>query len=72
MAPEEALRGYASWSAYAAFVEDLTKTLEVGKWADVTVMDLDPLVVGSSDPGRLLEGRVLLTLVAGKIGHDAS
>ena len=37
MAPEEALRGYTSWSTHAAFVEDLTVALEVGKWADVTV-----------------------------------
>lgn len=68
---EEAVRGYTKWSAYAAFAEDETGVLAPGRWADVTVMDVDPFVVGSSDaPGRLLDGRILLTVVDGEIVHD--
>jgi predicted amidohydrolase YtcJ len=70
--PEEALRGYTSWAAYAGFVEDRTGTLAPGKWADITVMDLDPLEVGESDPGRLLQGKILMTIVGGRIVYQGS
>jgi hypothetical protein len=39
-------------------------------WADITVMDLDPLTVGESDPGRLLEGQILATVVGGRVVFD--
>jgi predicted amidohydrolase YtcJ len=65
MTAEEALRGYTSWSAYAAGWEDRTGVLEPGMWADITVTDIDPLVLGESEPGRLLEGRILATFVGG-------
>ncbi len=71
LTPEEAVRGYTSWSAHAAFVEDEAGILEQGRWADVTVIDTDPFVVGSSEePGRLLEGTVLMTIVGGKVVFD--
>ncbi len=65
--PEEAIRAYSSWAAYAAFVEDETGVLERGRWADITVMEIDPFVVGSTEPERLLEGSILLTIVAGEV-----
>ncbi|MEE4381916.1 MAG: amidohydrolase [Pseudomonadales bacterium] len=64
---EEALRAYTSWSARASFLEDETGTVEVGKRADLTVLDLDPLAVAASDPAGLLEGDVLLTVVDGEV-----
>jgi predicted amidohydrolase YtcJ len=67
MTPEEALRGYTVWPAYAAFLENQTGTIAPGRWADITVTDLDPFVVGSTDPAQLLRGSVLLTIVSGKI-----
>jgi predicted amidohydrolase YtcJ len=67
MTPEEALRGYTGWGAYAAFLEGVTGVLSPGRWADITVTDLDPLVVGATDPGRLLEGSILMTIVDGII-----
>jgi hypothetical protein len=70
MTPEEALRGYTIWGAYSAFVENETGTLEPGKWADITVMDIDPLAVGKTNPDKLLEGKILLTMVAGNIVYD--
>jgi hypothetical protein len=71
VAPEEALRAYTTWAAYAAFWEKETGALAPGRWADLTVLDLDPLVVGEEDPGRLLQGRVLATIVEGRVVHDA-
>lgn len=67
MTAEEALRGYTLWGAYAAGLEDEMGSLEPGKWADITIMDIDPLVVGSTEPGRLLSGRIVGTLVGGEV-----
>ena len=71
MTPEEALRGYSTWAAYAAFAEADRGTLAAGRAADITVMDIDPLVVGSTKPEDLLKGRIRLTMVGGRIVHDA-
>jgi predicted amidohydrolase YtcJ len=72
MTPEEALRGYTVWAAYASSREELTGSLEVGKWADLTVLSIDPLAVGTTDPHALLEGKVLMTVVEGKIAFESS
>lgn len=71
MTPEEALRGYTLWGAYSAFMENETGILAPGRWADITVMSIDPLVVGESDPGKLLEGKIVATIVGGKIVYEA-
>ncbi len=64
---EEALRGYTSWSAYAGFSEGVAGVIEAGRWADLTVLDLDPLRVAETDPARLLSGRVTMTVVNGRV-----
>ena len=64
---EETVRAYTDWSAYAAFREHLTGTLEPGRWADMTVLDVDPFVLGDTDPGGLLDGSVIMTVVDGEI-----
>jgi len=61
---EEAVRAYTSWPSYASHVEDVTGTLEAGKWADITVLSLDPF---NADPEMLLEGEVYLTIVGGTV-----
>jgi len=71
MTPEEAVRGYSTWAAYAGFAEADRGTLAVGRAADITVMDLDPLVVGATKPEALLKGVIRLTLVGGRVVHDA-
>jgi predicted amidohydrolase YtcJ len=38
-----------------------------GFWADISVMDIDPLRVGETEPGRLLDGRILATIVSGRV-----
>jgi len=71
MTPEEAVRGYTAWNAYAAGWEKDSGVIAPGRWADLTVMDLDPLVVGATDPGRLLRGSIRATIVAGKVAYTA-
>jgi predicted amidohydrolase YtcJ len=72
MTPEEALRGYTTWAAYSAFLEDRTGLLAPGRWADVTVMDIDPLAVGEGAPSRLLAGKIRMTIVGGKVIYQAA
>ncbi|MBX3706788.1 MAG: amidohydrolase [Pseudomonadales bacterium] len=67
MTAEEALRGYTTWSAYAGFMEDLTGQLAPGRWADLTIMDIDPLALAEQDPDAILDGNILMTIVAGKV-----
>lgn len=64
---EEAVRGYTTGAAYAGFVENETGTLEVGKWADMTILDMDVLNVGAQNPRHLLSGEVLMTISAGNV-----
>ncbi len=72
LSAEEALRAYTLWGAYAAFMEDRTGVLAPGRWADLTVMDIDPLQASERDPRKLLEGKILLTMVGGKIVYSES
>jgi hypothetical protein len=71
MTPEEAVRGYTSWGAYAAFEEEETGVIAPGRWADLTLMDIDPLVTGSTDPAKLFEGSIRATIVAGQVVFEA-
>jgi predicted amidohydrolase YtcJ len=68
---EEAVRGYTIWNAYAAFTEQETGILAPGRWADVTVMDVDPFALGATDPGKLLEGKIVATIVGGKVAYGS-
>lgn len=70
MSPEEALRGYTVWAAYAAFLDNVTGTLEKGKWADITVLNIDPLNVGLTEPAKLFDGDVLMTIVNGAVIYE--
>ncbi len=67
MVADEAIRGYTSWSAYASFRENETGIIEEGRWADLTVMDIDPFVLADESPNDILNGRILMTIVNGKI-----
>jgi predicted amidohydrolase YtcJ len=67
MTAEETVRGYTSWSAYASFREDETGVIEKGRWADLTVMDIDPFLLATESPGDILHGRILMTVVNGNI-----
>jgi predicted amidohydrolase YtcJ len=64
---EEAVRAYTSWSAYASFQENEAGVVEPGRRADLTVMNIDPFAVAGQQPGRLLDGRIVMTIVDGNI-----
>jgi len=61
---EEALRGYTIGPAYAAFLEDKVGSIEVGKYADLTVFDRDILTI---EPAEILATSVAFTIVDGRV-----
>ena len=67
---EEAIRAYTSWSAYAAFREDQTGIVAKGRWADLTVMDIDPFALAATAPEKILAGRIRATIVSGKVVYQ--
>lgn len=69
LTPEEAVRAYTTWSAYAAFREEQTGTIAPGRWADLTVMDVDPFQLGTTNPRGLLDGNVIMTVVDGSVAY---
>src|SRR5262249_16220679 len=70
LTPEEAIRAYSTWAAYAAFWEKETGVSAPGRGADIKGSDRDPLVIGATEPGKLLNGNIRLTMVGGKIVHS--
>jgi predicted amidohydrolase YtcJ len=60
----EALSCYTTGAAYASFSESNEGTLEVGKWANMAVMNGDPLECA---PEALRKLRVVQTVVHGKV-----
>jgi predicted amidohydrolase YtcJ len=67
MTIEEALRGWTIWSAYAEFREQELGAIATGRIANLTAMNIDPFQVGEKDPARLLEGKITMTIVGGKV-----
>jgi len=35
------------------------------------VMDIDPLVIGETDPGKLFDGNIVATIIGGKVLYKA-
>jgi predicted amidohydrolase YtcJ len=62
-----ALTAYTAGSAYVNRLDDVTGTLEVGKLADLTVLDTDLFELPAS---ALHEARVDLTFVDGRLVHE--
>ncbi len=69
---EEAIRGYTNWAAYSAFQESVTGVLKPGHWGDVTVMNIDPFTLATANPKQILQGKILVTVVDGKIVYQAA
>ncbi len=68
---DESVRAYTKWSAYASFREDKTGRIENGRWADLTVMDVDPFVLADENPAGILGGRIIMTVVNGKVVYES-
>ena len=65
MRAEEAVRGYSTWAAHAAFDEGSAGSIAVGKRADFTAVSVDPFREATG--AALLGGAVRLTVVRGVI-----
>lgn len=64
---EEALKTYTVNAAYASFDEDKRGTVEVGKFADLTVLSEDLFKV---PPDKIREIKVEMTIVGGRIVYE--
>jgi predicted amidohydrolase YtcJ len=61
---EEAVRGFTLDAAYASFEEDMKGSVEVGKLADITILEQDLTEI---PPDEIRDVPVHMTLVGGKI-----
>jgi predicted amidohydrolase YtcJ len=68
MGREEALAHMTIWGAYSAFQEDEVGSVTAGKLADLVVLSQD---IMTAAPERILETRVELTVVGGKVVYEA-
>ncbi|WP_421762724.1 amidohydrolase [Ekhidna sp.] len=68
MTREQALRSYTLDAAFAAFREDRKGSIEVGKWADLTIFDQDIMTIPEDD---ILETKVSMTIIGGEIVYEA-
>lgn len=64
----EALKSYTLDAAYGAFEDHVKGSLEVGKFADITVFDQDLITVPDD---QLLDTQVVMTIVGGKVVFEA-
>lgn len=64
MTREETLKSMTIWNAYAAYEESDLGSIEVGKRADVTVLDNDIMTI---DESAILSTDVAMTIVAGEV-----
>lgn len=65
----EAIKGYTIWAAYAAFQEDILGSIEVGKYADFTILDKDILTI---EPMEILNTKPIYTIIGGEIRFQAN
>jgi predicted amidohydrolase YtcJ len=61
---EDALRGMTIWPAISNFEEHKKGSIEIGKFADLVVLDQDLL---KCNENRLPQSRVVMTLVQGEV-----
>jgi predicted amidohydrolase YtcJ len=69
MTIDEALKGFTTWAAYAAFDEAAAGTIEAGKRADFTVLDRD---ITKTSPAEILDARVKMTVVRGEVVYESN
>lgn len=65
---EEALKGMTIWAAFANFEENEKGSIEVGKFADFTILDKDIMKV---DEKELPNTKVLATFINGEMVYNA-
>jgi len=65
---DEAIHAFTVGSAYAEFAEHVKGSLTPGKLADIVMLDRDVYKIA---PSEIDQGRVVLTIVDGKVVYDA-
>ena len=65
--PQEALKMFTAWPAYAGFQENELGTIEVGKAADFTVFATDLMTADGAD---ILTAEPVMTIVNGKVAFE--
>lgn len=65
----EALALHTTAAAFAGFEEDVKGRLEVGKFADIAVLDEDPF---EAAPERIKDIEVAMTIVGGRVEYQAT
>lgn len=65
--PQEALKMFTAWPAYAAFQEDTLGTIDVGKAADFTVLETDIMTAVGPD---ILRAEPVMTIVNGVVAFE--
>lgn len=65
--PQEALKMFTAWPAFAAFQEEYLGTIEVGKSADFTIFDTDIMKATGPD---ILSAKTVMTIVDGKVAFE--
>ena len=68
MTIKEAIRGFTIWAAKASFLENVLGSIEVGKLADLTILDRNIIDLPVHE---ILKAKVLYTIVGGKIIYQA-
>ncbi|MEL6256843.1 MAG: amidohydrolase [Bacteroidota bacterium] len=66
MSREQALRSYTLAAAYGAFQENQKGSIEVGKFADFTILSQDLMKVHDA---KILETKIMGTIVGGKLKY---
>lgn len=67
MTREQALASYTTGPAYGSFLEERKGSIEVGKWADLTVFSQDLMAVPDDE---ILNTEVVMTIVGGKVRYS--
>ena len=68
MSREQALKSYTIDAAFGAFEEEIKGSIEVGKLADITILDTNLLLCSDDD---IPKTNVLYTIVGGKIKYES-
>ena len=63
----EALKMLTIWPAYAAFEENERGSIEVGKWADLTVLSADIMRIPEHE---ILMTRCVMTVIGGEVVYE--
>ncbi|QYK65583.1 amidohydrolase family protein [Paenibacillus sp. S02] len=69
MPPSEVLKAWTINGAKHCYMEEVTGTLEAGKYADIAVFDRDLL---NASAGDIRDAQVILTIMGGKVTYNHS